>query len=218
MKAFVSWSGGKDCALASWRVMQDPKIQVTHWVNMLSDDGEHSRSHRLTSGLLKLQAECANVKLVQRQATWNDYETQFKIALADLKKEGLEAGIFGDIDLVPHRDWVERVCAETGLKAILPIWQEPREKLLQEFMKAGFKSKIVVTNAKYLGEEWLGREIDGQLIQDLVKKGGVDLCGENGEYHSFVYDGPFFRKPVPHQNGQKQSHEGYWFLDILSST
>jgi len=214
-KVFVSWSGGKDSSFSCYRIMQDRNIKVAYLLNMMAEDGKRSRSHGLSATLLKSQAEAMGIPIIQRKATWNDYEEEYKKALSDFKKEGLGAGVFGDIDLQEHRDWVERVCNGAGLKAFLPLWEEEREKLIEQFISCGFKSIVVVTNQEFMGKEWLGRIIDRKFVRDLKLKGGIDLCGEKGEYHTFVYDGPIFKKPVKFAIGKKILRDKHWFLEIL---
>nr|MQY69725.1 diphthine--ammonia ligase [Bacillota bacterium] len=143
------------------------------------------------------------------------YEKVFKKAVAELKREGVKIGIFGDIDLRKHRDWVERVCKEIGIKPLLPLWKKGREGLLKEFIQVGFEAIVVATKADLLGKEWLGRKIDEELIKDLKKVNGVDLCGEKGEYHTVVYDGPIFRRPVRFATGRKVFKDKHWFLKII---
>lgn len=210
MKVFVSWSGGKDSILACYRMMQDPGIEVAYLVNMMTENGEYSRSHGLSAAVLRAQAAAIGVPLIQRAASWKDYEKEFKAVLAELKTKGVEAGIFGDIDLVPHREWVERVCRETGLKAFLPLWNEKRKPLLEELIGAGFRSRIVVTDEKVLGPEWLGCEIDGDFLEKMKTVPDVDPCGEKGEYHTFVYDGPIFKNPVTVRESGQFSIEKHW--------
>jgi len=154
------------------------------------------------------------IPIIQRRTTWENYEEIFKKAMLELKKEGISTGIFGDIDLREHRDWVERVCKDVGIKPILPLWKEKREELLKEFIQAGFKAIIVATQAKPLGKEWLGRTIDEKLIKELKAIGSVDLCGEKGEYHTFVYDGPIFKEPIKFTPGKKVLKDNHWFLEI----
>lgn len=211
IKAFCSWSGGKESVLAFHRAIQDG-IEVRYLLNMVSEDGERSRSHHLSSKLIRLQAEAIRISIIQRKTTWESYEEEFKKALSYFKKEGIQAGVFGDIDLQEHREWVERVCKDTDIKPVLPLWGEEREKLLEEFIGAGFKA-IVVAVIEDLGEEWLGRQIDNNFINDL-KKLKVDLCGERGEYHTFVYNGPIFKKPIEVVTGKKILKGRYWFLEV----
>ncbi len=215
MKVFVSWSGGKETSLSCYRVMQKEDTKVSCLLNMISEDGRHSRSHGVNSALLKLQAEAIEIPLVQRKTTWKSYEKEFKKAVSDLKRQGIQAGVFGDIDLQEHRDWVERICKEVGIKPILPLWKEKREELLEEFIKAGFKAIVVTTNADFLGKEWLGREINNEFIKELKALGNIDLCGEKGEYHTFVYDGPIFRRPVEFAMGRKLLKDKHWFLGLI---
>jgi diphthine-ammonia ligase len=215
MKAFVSWSGGKETSLSCYEVMQNQDVKVAYLLNMISEDGKYSRSHGIGSDLLRAQAEAIGIPIVQIKTTWKTYEEEFKRAVSDLEKDGIEAGVFGDIDLQEHRDWVERVCKETGIRPILPLWKEEREKLLKEFIQVGFKAIVAATNADFLGEEWLGREINGEFIEGLKAIGDVDLCGERGEYHTFVYDGPIFKKSVEFIIGKKVLKDKHWFLELF---
>ncbi|WP_353684572.1 diphthine--ammonia ligase [Thermodesulfovibrio sp. 3907-1M] len=213
LRAFVSWSGGKDSSLACHRAMKNG-IDVVYLVNMLSEQGDFSRSHGLSSQLIKAQAEAIGIPVIQRKTTWESYEEEFKKTLLQLKKQGIDAGVFGDIDLEEHREWVERVCGKTGIKAILPLWNEEREKLLKEFIKSGFKAIVCSTNSSFLGSEWLGREIDFDFIKNLKALENVDLCGEKGEYHTFVYDGPIFKSPIRFSFGKKIRKDKNLFLEI----
>jgi uncharacterized protein (TIGR00290 family) len=218
VKAFCCWSGGKESSLSCYRAMQNLGVRIDYLLNMASSDGRHSRSHGVSSHLLKLQAEAMGIPLVQKNTTWARYEEEFKKAVLNLKREGIQAGVFGDIDLVEHREWVERVCKEIGIKPILPLWKEERENLLEEFIGVGFKAKICATRASFLSQDWLGREIDKKFIKDLGALGGIDLCGEKGEYHTFVYDGPIFKKPVEFIIGKKLSKDRYHFLELTFPT
>lgn len=213
-KAFVSWSGGKDSALACYNAIKNDGIEIAYLLNMLSENGTHSRSHHLSVSVLKAQAQAMRIPIMQRQATWGGYEEEFKKALADLKKEGVQTGIFGDIDVQEHRDWVERVCTESAINAILPLWQRTRESLMNEFITCGFKAVIVAVKLEFMGSEWLGRELDAQFIEEMKRLPKVDLCGENGEYHTFVYDGPIFKSPVRFITGKRILKEKHWFLEL----
>jgi uncharacterized protein (TIGR00290 family) len=212
MRAFCSWSGGKESALAFYRAIWDG-IEVKCLLNMVSEDGKRSRSHGISSKLIRLQADAMGIPIIQRKTTWENYEEEFKKALSDFRKEGVFAGIFGDIDLQEHRDWVERVCKGAGIKPVLPLWKEQREKLLEEFIDAGFKA-VVVAVTDSLGEECLGRQIDYNFINDLKGLKDVDLCGEKGEYHTFVYNGPIFKKPVEFITGKKILRDKHWYLEL----
>lgn len=213
--AFVSWSGGKESSLACYRVGKEKDIKVTCCLNMISEDGKRSRSHGISSALLKRQAEAMEISIVQTRTTWETYEENFKKAALGFKKEGIITGVFGDIDLQEHRDWVERVCKDIGIKPVLPLWKKERETLLDEFIRAGFKAIVVAVQAKFLDGEWLGHRINKEFIDELKAIGnGVDLCGEKGEYHTFVYDGPIFKKPVEFVTGKKILRNNHWFLEL----
>lgn len=214
-KAFISWSGGKETSLACYRAMQNKNLKVEYLVNMVSEDGKRSRSHGLSSALLRAQSDALGIPIIQRKTTWENYEGVFKKAVSELKKEGIKIGIFGDIDLQEHREWIERVCREVGVKSLLPLWKEDREELLKEFIRIGFKAIVVATKADLLGKEWLGRQIDEELIKDLKKVNGVDLCGEKGEYHTFVIYGPLFKKQIKITKNKKVLRKNHWFLEIL---
>jgi len=189
-------------------------MEVAYLFNMANTTGRLSRSHGLPSYLIEEQARSMGLTLIQRRAGWNTYEREFKKAINKLKKNGVVGGIFGDIDLEEHRAWVERICQETNIKSLLPLWHKSRERLLNQFIAHGFRAIIVTVKSCLLGEEWLGRQIDEQFIKDIRKIGAIDICGEQGEYHTFVYDGPFFRKPVRFTFGKRVLRKGYCFLEL----
>jgi diphthine-ammonia ligase len=213
MKTFCSWSGGKDCALAFYKAIKSG-MEITHLLNMVTENGEHSRTHGITSALLASQSEALNISLVQQKASWDTYEREFKNALSIIKEDDALRGVFGDIDMIEHRNWVERVCSESGVEPVLPLWLKEREELLSSFIHAGFKAVVVATDARYLGEEWLGREINRAFVNDLKALNQVDLSGEKGEYHTFVYDGPIFKRPVEFSVIKKTLMDSYWFLEL----
>lgn len=213
MKAFASFSGGKESVLSCYRATK-LGINISYLVNMTSCDGRYCRSHGISWEVLRIQAEGIGIPVIQGKTTWRDYEERFKRVISRMEKEGIRAGVFGDIDLQEHRCWVERVCSEVGIKPILPLWGEEREQILKEFIKVGFKAIIVATKADLLGKEWLGRRIDEEFLKDL-KTLGIDLCGEKGEYHTFVFDGPLFRKPMKIITGKRVLKRNHWFLEIV---
>jgi diphthine-ammonia ligase len=218
-QVFISWSGGKDSCLACYRAVQNG-LKVRYLLNMINEDGKRSRSHGLSVGTLQLQAQALDFPLVQRRASWDDYEAEFKEALQAFKEEGIDGGIFGDIDLEEHRQWVERVCQETGITPYLPLWGLPQEKIMRDFIGLGFEAIVVTTRADTLGEEWLGRKIDRDFlkqIDEMEKKKGVTPCGEAGEYHTFVVDGPLFIQRIEILEAEHIFNNGYWFLEISKS-
>lgn len=213
--SFASWSGGKDSCLALY-LAEMSGYEVKFLINMLTGDGQYSRSHGLRRSLLERQAESMGKEIVFGRAGWENYEPAFKDRLQFLKKRDslLRAGVFGDIDLQDHRDWVERVCRSVDLEAYLPLWNKGREELLETFFEAGFKAAIVCIKESELDAAWLGRVLDHSAV-DEFRRIGIDLCGENGEYHSFVFDGPIFSKPVAYSLGQTQSIDGYSVVELL---
>lgn len=193
MTALCSFSGGKDSCLALWRARQ-LGIDVRTLLVMFEESGERSRSHAIPLPLVRLQAQALGLDLVVRNASWKTYESVFTETLRQLRANGHEQAVFGDIDLQAHRDWEERVCAAAGIEAVLPLWLQDRRALADEVLTAGFRAVVVCTDSRYLGDEFCGRRYDAQFIADLPA--GVDACGENGEFHTFVYDGPCFRHAV----------------------
>lgn len=214
MKAFCSWSGGKDSMMALHRAVKDNDIPVTHCLNMITEDGKYSRSHGIRTEILKAQADAMGFSIIQKATTWDNYEEKFKEAVTELKEQGIQLGIFGDIDLQAHRDWVERVCGEMGIKAMLPLWLADRETLMNEFIQNDFQAVVTATVAEKMGREWLGRPIDQQFINDLKRRDDIDLCGENGEYHTLVTDGPLFEKRIEVLETEPQLVDKHWFLNI----
>jgi diphthine-ammonia ligase len=212
---FCSWSGGKDSCLSLYRMISAGH-QCASLFTMLDESGIYSRSHGLTQLSLEAQAEAMGLSLRTANASWKNYEAQFKKQAARFRDEGILHGVFGDIDLEPHREWVERVCRESGITPHLPLWKGNRRELAQEFINAGFKALVVVVNTSKMPGRFLGRLIDDELISELEAL-GVDACGENGEFHSFVYDGPLFKHKLNFTKRDIISRDEYSFLSIAVS-
>ena len=212
---FCSWSGGKDCCLALYHAVQRGG-RPAGLFTMLGEDNETSRSHGLPKSVLEQQARQLGLPIIFRSASWNDYEATFLTMLHDFKAQGIEIGVFGDIDIEDHRDWCQRVCATSGLRAYHPLWKRPRRELLQELVELQFKAVIVVTHADKLGPEWLGKTIDAETIKGL-ETAGIDPSGEQGEYHTVVTRGPIFRSEITLSTRNPLLHDGYWFLPVALS-
>lgn len=213
MKVFSSWSGGKDCALATYKAISQGH-EVVYLLNFICEDGERSRSHGIKAGVLALQAAGAiGIPLIQVKTSWENYEENFKKVARALKDKGIEGGVFGDMDLEEHREWLERVCSEIGIKAFLPLWGIKAEELIEEFLKLKFKAIIVATR---LDENILGKVLDKALVRQINKLGSHP-CGENGEYHTFVTDGPIFRKALDVTSGERKERDNIWFWDISAA-
>lgn len=214
MKAFVSWSGGKDCMLALYRFLQEPGNEIVGLINMCDESSDLSRSHGLTRHIIASQAACMKIPVFQLTASWSNYEEQFKKAITQLKSEGATAGVFGDIYLNEHRIWIEQVCNDMDVIAIFPLWKHDTMDLLREFIHAGFKALTVSVHSGMLSQNWLGREINTEFFDEITSIDGIDACAENGEYHSFVYDGPLFKTPVQYVKNGISEHDNHYFLEI----
>ena len=213
MKVFASWSGGKESCFACYKAIQNG-FDVSYILNNVSKKYNRVSFHGVKSELVLLQSQVIGIQLVQLKVTKSNYEQEFKKVVRKLKELGVTGGVFGDIDLQEHRDWVEKFCRGLEIEPVLPLWDQNREQLLNDFINKGFEATVVSTKADLLGEEWLGRKIDKSFIRDLLEVRDVDLCGEYGEYHTFVTNGPLFRKHIKILETGKVFRRGYWFLDI----
>jgi uncharacterized protein (TIGR00290 family) len=208
----VSWSGGKDSALAlarAWRTLGPPAALLT----MMIEDGSRSRSHGLRPELIDLQAALLGTRALRRSTSWADYERDFATELAKLRERGVTAIVFGDIDLQAHRDWCLKVCAATGLAAIHPLWHEARTDLFAELRALDIGATIVAIKDKALPLATLGMDLRYAATREAIEASGADLCGENGEYHTVVTSMPQFRAPIALTLGTPLLRDGYWFVD-----
>ena len=207
-----SWSGGKDSCLALYSAMRagaTPSFLLT----MFDESGQRSRSHGLTKGVLQAQTALMGIPWVTRMASWSEYESVFIAALQELKKVGVKAGVFGDIDIEDHRLWEEKVCKAASIEAYLPLWKAPRTALLDEFLVLGFNATIIATCDEKVDKKYLGRALDAELISEFTCI-GIDPSGEEGEYHTIVTDGPIFAQPLQVRMGGQVFRSGYWFLEL----
>ncbi|MFC1920668.1 diphthine--ammonia ligase [Chloroflexota bacterium] len=212
--AFISWSGGKDCCLAGYLATQNG-LDARYLVNTVSEDGSRSRSHGISVDVIRAQAQVMDIPLIQQPTGKDDYEANFINVLRKLKQEGINDGVFGDIDFNAHLEWIERVCKKSGMTPHLPLWEMSQKKIMEDFIKLGFVSVVVAVKPDPLGKEWLGRKLDDDFLNELEKLGDkVTLCGEKGEYHSLVIDGPLFKKRLEIIEAEKVIRDGRWFLDI----
>lgn len=209
---FCSWSGGKDSCLSLYRAMQKGLIPSA-LLTMMIESGERSRSHGLPANLIQRQALSLGIPITFCSASWNNYEKQFIHTIKDFREEGIEVGIFGDIDLDDHRIWVEKVCNMTCISPFLPLWQEGRCALLSEFLELGFKATIISVKEGILDSRFLGRVMDQGLIAEIENL-GVDASGEGGELHTVVTDGPIFSYPIRLKIEDIVLRDGYWFQDV----
>ena len=210
MKVFSSWSGGKECALATHKAISQG-LEVSYLVNFISEDGERSRSHGIKASVLALQAEAIGIPLIQVKTSWENYEENFKKVVKELLQDkGIEGGVFGDMDLEEHREWVERVCGEVGIKAFLPLWGMEAEELVKEFLNLKFRAIVIATR---LEEGLLGKVLDKALVRRISQLGSHP-CGESGEYHTFVTGGPIFKRALKVTKGERERRDNMWFWEI----
>jgi len=213
MKVVSLWSAGKDSCFACYRAMVSGH-EVSALFNFTQADGQDSLSHGLSSEVIRQQAELTGIPIIQKAIPKEAYRDEFKRLITEYKdKEGIRGIIFGDIYLQEHKDWIDRVCRELGVEAILPLWGRDTKELILEIINSGFKAIVVSTGAGILGKEWLGRKIDNEFIEELSPE--IDPCGEKGEFHTFVYAGPIFKKPVDFILGERIKKDNHWFLEIL---
>jgi uncharacterized protein (TIGR00290 family) len=212
-----SWSGGKDSCLACYKAMKSG-LQVKYLLNFISKEYKRCCFHGIEANLLNLQAKLIGIPLVQKEVSpdMKEYEKEFKQAVSELKVKGIRKMVFGDVYLEEHKCWVERVCRDLEIRPIEPLWGISPDKIVEDFIKLGFKAIIVSCKAQTLGKEFIGRYVDRDFLRELKEK-QICPCGENGEFHTFVVDGPLFKKRIKIIQSRPVLREGfwkYWFLDI----
>lgn len=210
-----SWSGGKDSCLAYYNALRKGH-EIKHLLNFVSKDSGRCCFHGIEKDLVKLQAELISVPLTQKEVTadMKEYEREFKEAVSAFK--GVDSMVFGDIYLDEHKDWVERVCGDIGITPIEPLWGISPFDIVYEFIDVGFKAIVVSCQADKFGKDFVGRIVNKDLINELRER-NICPCGENGEFHTLVVDGPIFKRPIKIIKSEpvfKQGFWKYWFLDI----
>jgi uncharacterized protein (TIGR00290 family) len=208
-----SWSGGKDSCFACYKALQSG-YRITGLVNFISKQYKRVSFHGTEAGLIQIQSELSGIPLYQKETTPENYEKEFKDALLSLSAEGISEMVFGDIYLEEHRQWVERVCGELGIEPIEPLWKNDTEEHMKDFLDRGFRAVVVSGQAKHIDREWIGQPVDREFIKYLKAKPEVDICGENGEYHTLVLSGPLFDGDIEITDSEVIRRDGYWFLDI----
>jgi diphthine-ammonia ligase len=196
LKVVASWSGGKDSCFACYKAIQ-AGYDVSHLLIMMSDPTK-SNFHMIRSDMLDAQSQAIGIPIVKWTTTPDTYEEDFKKALLQMKANGVEGIVTGDVyDVALHEaGWLDRICKEVDLTPVKPLWHRDTQQILSEFINDGFKATVVRVKTDVLGMDWLGREINKEFFDDLLKLGTVDPCGERGEFHTFVTDGPIFKKRI----------------------
>jgi len=214
MKAVASWSGGKDSCYAYCLAKQQGH-QITSLITMMLNE-EKSNFHLIPAAILDAQATALNVPLLKKTTSAQTYEADFKTTLSDFKKQGIDALVTGDIrEITGHEaNWLERILEEVDLKAIKPLWMKDTNKIYLDYITTGLKATVVRTNPN-LNSDWLGRVLDRQFYDDILKLPGIDPCGENGEYHTVITDGPDFKTKVEIVAAEKKRLDnGSGYLEI----
>ena len=203
-KAILSWSGGKDSALALFFCQQSDRYNIVGLLTNINEQFGRVSMHGVRTELIEAQAQAVGLPLHTVQfpgeVSMELYNSMVKQKLTELKEQGVTHVIYGDIFLEDLRQYREQQLSEVGLIGVFPLWNQNTTVLLARFVQAGFKAVLVCVNENQLPESWVGRELDATVLKDLPPS--VDPCGENGEYHSFVYDGPVFNEPVRFQKGE----------------
>jgi uncharacterized protein (TIGR00290 family) len=197
-KAVVFWSGGKDAAMALYRAIQNPEIQVVGLVTTLNKEVNETAVHKIPEAVLERQAQQTGLPLrkmwVNAMPDNLEYEQALSEVYSQLKEEGINTVIYGDIFLEDIKTYREGLLQKAGLRPMFPLWKMDPAKLMKDFVNSGFKAIVCQVNSAALTGDYLGRELNSHFLDDLP--GGVDPAGENGEYHTFCFDGPVFKEPV----------------------
>ena len=209
--AAISWSGGKDSCSALHRTVR--QFDVVAALTMFDEAGARSRSHGLTPAIVAAQASCLGLRSITPRCSWETYDASFGAALAELAADGITHVIFGDIMFDEHRAWAERMCGTAGLTAVEPIWGEPTDAMLSEFLASGGEAIIVTARTPLLDESWLGRQLSIDMLDELARL-GVDPCGERGEYHTLVTNSPLFRQRLGVRRCGHVLRSACWALDV----
>ncbi|MDV4216863.1 diphthine--ammonia ligase [Acinetobacter baumannii] len=211
-QSIVSFSGGKDSSLALYHAMQTGN--VIGLIVMLEEQGQRSRSHAMPLDIIRAQAQAIGLPVFMASSSWNDYENKFINLLNEAKQKGAEVLVTGDLDMPEHGCWHDRVTQTVSLKLGMPLWLRPHREVVEEFIQLGFQSVVVTVNLKLgMKVEDLGQVLSLEYIQELENR-GIDPCGEGGEFHTTVIDGPIFNKAIPVRKLDIVYHEEYAFLPL----
>lgn len=213
MNLIATWSGGKDSCFATFKA-----IKLGHSIkfiaNSISDDFRRVRFHGVKAELIQAQSEAIGIPLLQQETSASDYRKDFLVNIKKGLESSVEGLVFGDIFLPDCYQWAEEICNELKVKLLEPLWKKPSLEILTEFIAEGFEAIIVSVQADKLDSSWVGRRVDKSFIKDIKKLKNVDPCGENGEFHSLVLNGPIFKKRISVDKSKKILIKGFWFLDI----
>ncbi len=212
MSYLASWSGGKDGCLACYEAMRQG-YKVSHLVNFIAQESHKVRFHGTQAKLIQMQSQALGIPILQKETTPEGYEREFKEAVRSLIPNGIKGMVFGDIYLQEHLDWVERVCGELGIEAVEPLWGRKTTEIVSELIDVGFEAIVVSAKSELIAKEWIGHRVDRDFVKYLIDS-GIDPCGEGGEYHTVVVNGPIFRNRIEVTPGRTYQRNTHWILDI----
>lgn len=225
-KTYFNWSTGKDSALALYYLLQDKNYTVDYLLTSVNSHYQRVSMHGLSVELLQQQFDAIDIPngtiQLPEQPTNAEYEKLMAEKVRQLKAEGFEYSAFGDILLEDLKKYREQQLKPFGIKTVFPLWQKDTTRLMVEFIDLEFKTVVVCVNAEHLDKSFAGRIVDKQFLEDMPKE--VDPCGENGEFHTFCFDAPYFKNPIDFEIGEKVYREythgelksGFWFCELLS--
>ncbi|MET3035134.1 diphthine--ammonia ligase [Chryseobacterium sp. NRRL B-14859] len=203
-KALFNWSSGKDSALALYQLLQEDQYEISTLLTSINREFQRISMHGVHVSLLEQQALSLGIPLVKmelpKEPSMEEYQEIMKKTMSGIQSQGITHSIFGDIFLEDLRQYRESQLESIGMKAVFPLWKQNTPDLIQEFLNLGFKTIVTCVNGAYLDKSFAGRMIDHSFIKDLPEN--VDPCGENGEFHTFTFDGPIFKNPIPFEIGE----------------
>ncbi|HBO71088.1 MAG TPA: diphthine--ammonia ligase [Acinetobacter sp.] len=211
-RSIVSFSGGKDSSLALYHALQSGT--VIGLIVMLEEQGQRSRSHAMPLDIIQAQADAIGLPVFMASSSWADYEDKFIDLMNQAKQKSAEVLVTGDLNMPQYGCWHDRVTQRIGLKLAMPLWLRPHREVVEEFINLGFRSVVVTVNLKLgMKVEDLGKILTLEYIQELESR-DIDPCGEGGEFHTTVIDGPIFNKAIPVRQCNIVYHEEYAFLPL----
>lgn len=213
----MSWSGGKDSCVALAELLKDERYEVRALLTTVTRDHDQISMHGVSRTLLQQQAAALGLDLqevfIPKAAANADYESALEAALVQAGAEGTATVAFGDLYLQDIRAYREAFLRRIGVSALFPVWGRDTDRFIRDFVEAGYKAVVACVDGAQLSPEFAGRMIDAQFIADLPA--GIDPCGENGEFHTFVFDGPIFSRSVGFTLGKPEQRGAFWFSPLL---
>jgi uncharacterized protein (TIGR00290 family) len=217
MKLALSWSSGKDSAWALRLLRQQPDIEIAALITTFNNEADRVAMHAVRRELVEAQAERTGIPLWPVEIPWpcpnEEYERRMQSVCRRALDENISAIAFGDLFLQDIRDYRERQLQGTGLQPLFPVWKIPTDQLAREMLAAGVQAKLTCVDSSKLQKSFAGRDYNLSLLQEFPA--GIDPCGENGEFHTFVYDAPVFSRPIRVRSGEVIERDGFVFADLL---